>query len=84
MICAFAPAERACTNLESPIGSVKNILIFGSSRRVPVDSSQEIMSGKVRQRNAADSATHSVNEKILKECHTLYIDPEHGITYSLH
>ncbi|XP_021374374.1 uncharacterized protein LOC110463820 isoform X1 [Mizuhopecten yessoensis] len=40
------------------------------------------MSGKVRHRtsaNAADSATQSVNEKILKECHSLYIDPENGL-----
>ena len=39
------------------------------------------MSGKVRQRvsaNAADSASSTVNEKILKECHTLYTDPENG------
>lgn len=39
------------------------------------------MSGKVRQRtsaNAADSATQTVNEKILKECHSLYTDPENG------
>ena len=39
------------------------------------------MSGKVRQRtaaNAADSSSQSVNEKILKECHTLYTDPENG------
>ncbi|VDI74256.1 Hypothetical predicted protein [Mytilus galloprovincialis] len=40
------------------------------------------MSGKVRQRtsaNAADSATQSVNEKILKECHSLYTEPENGM-----
>lgn len=39
------------------------------------------MSGKVRQRaaaNTADSATLSTNEKILKECHTLYTDPDNG------
>ena len=39
------------------------------------------MSGKVRQRtaaNTADSTSLSVNEKILKECHTLYIDPDNG------
>jgi len=39
------------------------------------------MSGKVRQRvsaNAADSASSTVNERILKECHTLYTDPENG------
>ncbi|ELU15126.1 hypothetical protein CAPTEDRAFT_164867 [Capitella teleta] len=37
------------------------------------------MSGKVRSRTAADSATLSVNERILKECHTLYTDPENGL-----
>ncbi|XP_052075534.1 uncharacterized protein LOC127712993 [Mytilus californianus] len=40
------------------------------------------MSGKVRQRtsaNAADSATQSVNEKILKECHSLYTEPDNGM-----
>ncbi|KAK3085120.1 hypothetical protein FSP39_024715 [Pinctada imbricata] len=40
------------------------------------------MSGKVKQRssaNAADSATQSVNEKILRECHSLYTDPENGL-----
>ncbi|XP_063396293.1 uncharacterized protein LOC134680920 [Mytilus trossulus] len=40
------------------------------------------MSGKLRQRtsaNAADSATQSVNEKILKECHSLYTEPENGM-----
>jgi len=39
------------------------------------------MSGRVKQRisaNAADKATQSTNEKILKECHSLYIDPENG------
>lgn len=40
------------------------------------------MSGKVsRQRAAANTAenhTLGVNEKILKECHTLYIEPENG------
>jgi len=39
------------------------------------------MSGKVKQRtsaNAADSATQSVNEKILRECHSLYTDPDNG------
>merc|ERR1711976_260456 len=43
---------------------------------------QDKMSGKVRPRvaaNAADSATLSVNERILKECHTLYTDPENGL-----
>lgn len=40
------------------------------------------MSGKVRQKtsaNAADSTTQSTNEKILKECHSLYTDPESGL-----
>lgn len=44
------------------------------------------MSGKVRQRtsaNAADSATQSVNEKILKECHSLYTEPENGEKFFL-
>ena len=39
------------------------------------------MSGKVKPRssaNAADTATQSLNERILKECHLLYIDPENG------
>lgn len=40
------------------------------------------MSGKVRQKtaaNVAESVTLSLNERILKECHTLYIDPENGL-----
>lgn len=40
-----------------------------------------VMSGKVKQKSsatAADSSTQSINEKILKECHTLYIDPDNG------
>lgn len=40
------------------------------------------MSGKVKQRtsaNAADSATQSVNEKILRECHSLYTEPDNGL-----
>ncbi|XP_077995598.1 uncharacterized protein LOC144449060 [Glandiceps talaboti] len=40
------------------------------------------MSGKVRQRTSAnptDSATVTVNERILRECHTLYTDPEQGL-----
>ncbi|XP_064619209.1 sarcalumenin-like [Lineus longissimus] len=40
------------------------------------------MSGKVRARtaaNTADSATLTVNERILKECHTLYADPDNGL-----
>lgn len=45
------------------------------------DIQEERMSGKVRQRvaaNAAESATQTVNERILKECHTLYTDTENG------
>ncbi|KAK8398570.1 hypothetical protein O3P69_004019 [Scylla paramamosain] len=40
------------------------------------------MSGKIKQRNAAntsESATTSVNEKILKRCHSLYTDSENGL-----
>ncbi|XP_070572030.1 uncharacterized protein [Ptychodera flava] len=40
------------------------------------------MSGKVRQRasaNPTDSASVTVNERILKECHTLYTGEEQGI-----
>lgn len=40
------------------------------------------MSGKVKSRssaNAADNAVTSLNEKILKECHNLYTDPENGL-----
>jgi len=40
------------------------------------------MSAKVRQRNAANSAdagSLTVNERILKECHTLYADGENGL-----
>jgi len=43
------------------------------------------MSGKVRQKtsaNAADSSTQSINEKILKECHGLYTDPDSGEYFS--
>ena len=36
------------------------------------------MSAKVRQRNAGDAAAFSVNEKLLRECHTLYNDPDTG------
>lgn len=39
------------------------------------------MSGRVKQRNAAnlaDVSTLSTNEKILRECHSLYIDPNNG------
>ena len=41
------------------------------------------MSGKVRQRtaaNAAESHGVTINEKILKECHNLYTDPDNGRT----
>ncbi|XP_069194344.1 uncharacterized protein [Procambarus clarkii] len=40
------------------------------------------MSGKVKQRsaaNTAEAATVTVNEKILKECHDLYTDPDNGL-----
>ena len=40
-----------------------------------------IMSGKMKLRasaNSTDSATVTVNEKILKECHSLYTDSEKG------
>jgi hypothetical protein len=39
------------------------------------------MSGKVRQKtaaNAAENASLSLNERILKECHSLYTDSENG------
>lgn len=40
------------------------------------------MSGKVKQRSAAntsEAATTSVNEKILKRCHSLYTETENGM-----
>lgn len=40
------------------------------------------MSSRAKQRNAAnsaDSATLSVNERILRDCHSLYVDPENGL-----
>ncbi|XP_042864549.1 uncharacterized protein LOC122248540 [Penaeus japonicus] len=40
------------------------------------------MSGKMKHRsaaNTAESATVSVNEKILRECHILYTDPDNGL-----
>jgi len=40
------------------------------------------MSGKVRQKtaaNVAESVTLSLNERILKECHTLYTEPDNGL-----
>lgn len=42
------------------------------------------MSGKMKQRsavNTAESATVSVNEKILRECHSLYTEPDNGNYY---
>lgn len=45
-----------------------------------------VMSGRVKSRqsgsNAAlEQATLSVNERILKECHTLYTDPDKGTIF---
>jgi len=40
------------------------------------------MSGRGKNRGTAnnlENATTSVNERILKECHTLYMDPENGL-----
>lgn len=41
------------------------------------------MSGKVKNRGGSasnlEAATTTLNERILKECHTLYTDPEHGL-----
>ncbi|XP_066974631.1 uncharacterized protein [Macrobrachium rosenbergii] len=40
------------------------------------------MSGKVKHRaaaNQAEAATMSVNEKILRECHSLYTEPDNGL-----
>ena len=40
------------------------------------------MSGKTKARGSAnnlEAATTTLNERILKECHTLYTDPEHGL-----
>jgi len=41
------------------------------------------MSGRVKSRGSAsqgmEAATTTVNERILKECHTLYTDPDHGL-----
>ena len=39
------------------------------------------MSGKTKSRtqaNTTDDATVSVNERILKECHSLYTEKENG------
>ena len=48
----------------------------------PVKRLREKMT-KVRQRESAnkpvDQATLSINERILKECHQLYTDPENGL-----
>jgi len=41
------------------------------------------MSGKSRQKlaaNVVENVTLSLNERILKDCHTLYTDAENGIT----
>lgn len=42
------------------------------------------MSGRVKGRAgvsaAVEQATLSVNERILKECHTLYTEPDNGIS----
>ncbi|CAN8015756.1 unnamed protein product [Ixodes persulcatus] len=40
------------------------------------------MSSRTKPRNAAnsvDSATLSMNERILRDCHALYVDPENGL-----
>uniref|UniRef100_A0A1E1XAZ3 Putative endocytosis/signaling protein ehd1 n=1 Tax=Amblyomma aureolatum TaxID=187763 RepID=A0A1E1XAZ3_9ACAR len=40
------------------------------------------MSSRAKQRNAtnsAESATLSVNERILRDCHALYVDPDNGL-----
>ena len=41
------------------------------------------MSGRVKKQrtatNTADSATLSLNERILKECHDFYVDPKNGL-----
>jgi len=42
------------------------------------------MSGKIKNRGGGsasnlEAATTTLNERILKECHTLYTDPEHGL-----
>ncbi|KAF8788120.1 uncharacterized protein LOC129972727 isoform X2 [Argiope bruennichi] len=40
------------------------------------------MSGRIKKRaatNPADSATLTLNERILKECHDFYIDPKNGL-----
>ena len=44
------------------------------------------MSGKIRSKTAtsfADSVSLTVNERILKECHTLYTDPENGTIFNM-
>ncbi|XP_037566857.1 uncharacterized protein LOC119446494 isoform X1 [Dermacentor silvarum] len=40
------------------------------------------MSSRAKQRNAAnsaESATLTVNERILRDCHALYVDPDNGL-----
>ena len=41
------------------------------------------MSGKIKKQrvatNAAESATLTLNERILKECHDFYVDPKNGM-----
>lgn len=44
------------------------------------------MSGRVKQRNAAnasDLATLSINERILKDIHSIYVEPDKGTIDSL-
>ncbi|KAK7483434.1 hypothetical protein BaRGS_00025374 [Batillaria attramentaria] len=57
----------------------------GCSSSVHSDSERWKMSGKVKvprsSANPSDTATQSLNERILKECHLLYIDPENGIRF---
>lgn len=44
------------------------------------------MSGRVKKQrtttNAAESATLTLNERILKECHDFYVDPKNGNCFS--
>ena len=45
-----------------------------------------VFTGKVKQKSAAntiETTTTSLNEKILKECHQLYTDPEKGMSLSM-
>ncbi len=45
-----------------------------------------VMSGRVKRQGgssaALEQATLSINERILKECHTLYTDPDKGTALS--